>query len=786
MKDTIMNEKTDVREDNMTEDKRRKKKIIAVIIAVILILGAVIAFLIYNNAITAVTMRIQRLVGTVNLYDEEGAEQSLREKMRLGAGQTVTTAGQSLIMVSLDETKLMTMEETSKAEIKTRGKKLLFNLLEGNLFFNVTEKLADNESFDVTTTTMVCGIRGTSAYVGRDATSHEILMVTDGVVHVVATNPVTQETTEVDVPSGQMITIYLDEEAEGNKTISIVMKSFKEEDLPAMALDAMRKNKALMDRVAKATGFSPKKLATLADLSSTKGVSMYGEAVDDLKAEGVEDAIPFMGDRANEMTTSANSALNIAKDDLPLEVAIIQGYRDVMDVGVESGYDGANLRQLMDGTRGTMEDTFVLIDKAGVRSLDRINVATRVSNTLKVSAGRMSRAKLSTDEIGQVMEAEKTLITGAVRDSAGTTTDGSKGSDILASLDKVGKHITGTVDDEMNKSSDGEETVIALLGQGRKSSADDSDTDEAKQKDTTTAAVPEDTVAAANADTAAANAGNANNMAAGSTQKSEGAATSAEIRNARAAIAVTDPNTGIVALADGTLFDPTYYAAANPDVVARYGTATDALVAQWLAEGKAQGRPPIAPQPAPTQAPVWVAQNDQTQSNEPDPYGDDEDDDDDEEEEKPKQSSSSGSGGNNSPGVTDNGNGTYTLSGAAGNAIVSINANSVLGIIGDHSSVRLPLTINGTTFDSLSRVDIGNMGDSNTASISYSGGTITEAWGKNTTGFGPVDTIIYRSSTSSDPSVSYVNMMEGSTDVRLSGRQGSYGPTDPDPLTINK
>ena len=56
--------------------------------------------------------------------------------MRLAGGQTVTTEGESLIMVSLDDTKLMTMEESSKAEIKARGKKLLFNLLEGNLFFN--------------------------------------------------------------------------------------------------------------------------------------------------------------------------------------------------------------------------------------------------------------------------------------------------------------------------------------------------------------------------------------------------------------------------------------------------------------------------------------------------------------------------------------------------------------------------------------------------------------------------------------------------------------------------
>lgn len=606
-------------------DDKKKKKIIAIIVAIVLVLAAVIGFFIWNSAITAVTMRIQRLVGTVNLYNEDGSEQSLREKMRLGAGQIVTTAGESLIMVSLDDTKLMTMEETSKAEIKTRGKKLLFNLIEGNLFFNVTEKLADNESFDITTTTMVCGIRGTSAYVGRDPNKHEILMTTDGLVHVVATNPRTKESLEVDVPAGQKITIYLDDEAEGDKTISIVMEPFKEEDLPAMALDTIRKSPALMDRIAKATGFSTKKLITLAELSSTKGTSMYGSAADTLKASGIEDAIPFMGDRSQQMVTSANSAFNIAKDDLPLEVAIIQGYRDVMDVGVEAGYDSNNMATLMDGTRAVMEDTFTIIDEAGVRSIDKINAATRISNTLKVSAGRMSRANLSTGEIAQVLEAEDQLFTGAANDAAGSSSDGSKSGDIISALDKVGDHVTGTVDEEMDKSSNGEETVIALLGSGSgqssRSSVGDTDDDiiaPANNTDDTNS-----TVADANGNgTAAGEAAggaNSNNKPGSPNTGSSGpktrsgdyaptndmtkpgfavatnASDETELRNAHNAIAVTDPNTGVVALNDGTLFDPTYYGVTNPDVVTSFGTSTDALLAHYLRQGRAQGRKPIDP-----------------------------------------------------------------------------------------------------------------------------------------------------------------------------------------------
>ena len=80
-----------------------------------------------------------------------------------------------------------------------------------------------------------------------------------------------------------------------------------------------------------------------------------------------------------------------------------------------------------------------------------------------------------------------------------------------------------------------------------------------------------------------------------------------ERRAARAQIVFTDVNTGIVALKDGTLFDPVFYAASNPDVVKDYGTDTDALLAHWLKRGKKEGRPPIAPPtPTPTPIPWWM------------------------------------------------------------------------------------------------------------------------------------------------------------------------------------
>lgn len=599
---------------------RRRKRLIAVCLIGAAVLLGLFAYLFYfRNLITAVTMRIQRLVGTVSLYNDSGDEQSLKEKIRLGAGQTITTAGSSLIMVSLDDTKLLTMEESSRADIKANGKKLEFDLLEGNLFFNVTKKLGEGEAFNVNTSTMVCGIRGTSAYIGRDATGHEILMVTDGIVNVRATNPVTLETIEENVPAGQMRTVYLDEEAKGDATISFGRDAFVEEDLPALALDTMRKNPELMKRIAKATGFSEKKLTTLAELSCTEGVSMYGSAADDLTAAGIEDAIPYMGDKAGWMVENANSALIAAGEDLPLEVAIIEGYRNVMDTVAGNGYDTKETDMIMDSTRDCIESVFESADQAELSRTDRLSVAYSVTDSVWVAGVRMSEArKLLASEIVQVTDTVKTLYVGAIDNAAASSAASSKGSAAVKAVNNMSKHVTTVVTDQMNRSSNGDQTVEALLLQtplakGQAADPDDKKKmiEEAKQD----AKIPElgDTTSAADAM---------------SVPEGDGASYS-EMKSAASAVIATDPATGIVALADGTLFDPAFYAASNPDVVRDYGTSTPALLAHYLKRGKAEGRPPIAPvtlTPTPTPVPEWLWKQWQREQEEsgPDPYAEEE------------------------------------------------------------------------------------------------------------------------------------------------------------------
>ncbi len=63
---------------------------------------------------------------------------------------------------------------------------------------------------------------------------------------------------------------------------------------------------------------------------------------------------------------------------------------------------------------------------------------------------------------------------------------------------------------------------------------------------------------------------------------------------AGATVATGTTNTGVITMGDGGLFDPSYYAKNNPDVVAAFGTSADALYLHYMKFGICEGRKPYA------------------------------------------------------------------------------------------------------------------------------------------------------------------------------------------------
>ncbi len=125
-----------------------------------------------------------------------------------------------------------------------------------------------------------------------------------------------------------------------------------------------------------------------------------------------------MGQPADEMVTAANNAVDIAKEDLPLEVAIITGLRDVLDVGVDAGYRDKPLTNLMDSATDCVEQVCVTAEDAGVSSTEMITLVGVVTDTVKETAVEMTQAGMSADSVSEVIASTKEVFTTTILEAA--------------------------------------------------------------------------------------------------------------------------------------------------------------------------------------------------------------------------------------------------------------------------------------------------------------------------------------------------------------------------------
>lgn len=238
-------------------DEKKKGSILKIVIPVLILLAAAAGIALWlSGRYLASTMRLERLEGTVQLEDESGREQELVSRMRFKSGNALRTEGRSLVGVSLDSSKLVTLDENSRADFVKQFKFLELKLTAGRLYFNVSKPLPEDEEFDIRTSTMVMGIRGTSGYVTVDEFGNESLTVTDGTVHVIGTNPVTGEVKEIDVRGGESIRVYLFNDRTVD-SIEFRLEAKEEKDLPHFALRMLVEDEPLMEKVCDDTDWSP-------------------------------------------------------------------------------------------------------------------------------------------------------------------------------------------------------------------------------------------------------------------------------------------------------------------------------------------------------------------------------------------------------------------------------------------------------------------------------------------------------------------------------------------------
>ena len=245
----------------MSDKKKINKKVlIGCIAGVVLTMSAIIAIIFaVKNLRSATTMRLMRFTGTVTLTGPSGNNLEPSADKRLTNGNTLGTQTESQAWVLLDEDRVVTLMQESRASFTQKGKKLTLNLEEGRLFFNIDRSLADDETFDIQTSTMVIGIRGTSGYVDSDENGNAVIYLTTGKVEVEGLDDDGEEFDSAKIKPGQKLTVDSD-----NETITV--EDVTEYDLPSEMIYAITEDDDLLEKILDETDWDEDLLELLADL----------------------------------------------------------------------------------------------------------------------------------------------------------------------------------------------------------------------------------------------------------------------------------------------------------------------------------------------------------------------------------------------------------------------------------------------------------------------------------------------------------------------------------------
>ncbi|MBQ7668389.1 MAG: FecR domain-containing protein [Clostridia bacterium] len=202
------------------------------------------------------TIRLESFTGKLSIISGTGKEQPANEKMRLFDGYTVITGANSNAYLSLDNAKTIKLDQNTKINILKKDKVNEIQVVSGSIFFSVTEKLKDDESLNVVTSTMSMGIRGTTGMVSVNKSGSRGQLYSGKVV--VRDN----KGTEKEVIAGEEVksTMVKDEVANEQKVdIEVVKLSTVGEDIPSFTLNEINNNEEVKAQVEEAKVFEVEK-----------------------------------------------------------------------------------------------------------------------------------------------------------------------------------------------------------------------------------------------------------------------------------------------------------------------------------------------------------------------------------------------------------------------------------------------------------------------------------------------------------------------------------------------
>ena len=199
---------------------------------------------------TAATLRLEKTEGTVSVSNASGKSVTITKGMRLYSGYTISTEKDSYAYVSLDSTKAVKLDASSKAEVQKSGKKLELTATAGKLFFNVTAPVEKDESLNIRTSTMVTGVRGTSGWVEVTNRFTSRVHLLEGTLTVTSSEPATGQMRQATITGGQTATATLKGLDQPGRQMTLTVTNLQEKQVPGFVAVEVAKDPALQGKIA--------------------------------------------------------------------------------------------------------------------------------------------------------------------------------------------------------------------------------------------------------------------------------------------------------------------------------------------------------------------------------------------------------------------------------------------------------------------------------------------------------------------------------------------------------
>ena len=237
--------------------KQKVERGIALFLALVLAFTGMSSELVSASTASAKTMKLNTYQGKVTVQNAKGSSKKSTKGMRLLKGDKVATAAKSNAYIELDSTKAVKMDENTKVQLFQSGKDLELVAQSGNLFFNVKKPLGAKESLRVRSSTLIAGVRGTSAFLTVEKNKTSIFLL-EGTLKVSKLASNKKETAVGTITGGKVVTL----EKKSGKDV-VTTKKFTEKDVPYYVLEEIAKDKDLQKKIDKLSTLSSKTLLTI-------------------------------------------------------------------------------------------------------------------------------------------------------------------------------------------------------------------------------------------------------------------------------------------------------------------------------------------------------------------------------------------------------------------------------------------------------------------------------------------------------------------------------------------